>query len=34
MTPYWWSTPPERRDRVESALTSVDADMVLTTYRR
>jgi 23S rRNA (guanine745-N1)-methyltransferase len=34
MTPYWWSTPPGRRDRVESALTSVDADMVLTTYRR
>jgi 23S rRNA (guanine745-N1)-methyltransferase len=34
MTPYWWSTPPERRARVESALHSVDADMVLTTYRR
>ncbi|MFM2078659.1 MAG: rRNA ((745)-N(1))-methyltransferase [Actinomycetota bacterium] len=34
MTPYWWSAPPERRDRVESALMSVEADMVLTTYRR
>ncbi len=34
MTPYWWSTPPDRRDHVEAALTSVDADMVLATYRR
>lgn len=34
MTPYWWSTTDERRARVESALTSVDADMVLTIYRR
>lgn len=34
MTPYWWSTPPDRRDHVEAALESVAADMVLTTYRR
>ncbi len=34
MTPYWWSATDERRARVEAALTSVDADMVLTTYRR
>ncbi len=34
MTPYWWSTTDERRAQVEAALTSVEADMVLTTYRR
>lgn len=34
MTPYWWSTTEERRARVEAGLMSVDADMVLTTYRR
>ena len=34
MTPYWWSATDERRARVQSALTSVDADMLLTTYRR
>jgi 23S rRNA (guanine745-N1)-methyltransferase len=34
MTPYWWSAPPERRDRVEAALTEVDVDMVLSVYRR
>jgi 23S rRNA (guanine745-N1)-methyltransferase len=34
MTPYWWSTTDERRARVEAALTSVGADMVITTYRR
>jgi 23S rRNA (guanine745-N1)-methyltransferase len=33
MTPYWWSTTDERRALVERELTSVDADMVLTTYR-
>jgi hypothetical protein len=34
MTPYWWSADAERRARVEAALTTVDAHMVLTTYRR
>ena len=34
MTPYWWSANDDRRAKVESSLTSVDADMVLTTYRR
>jgi 23S rRNA (guanine745-N1)-methyltransferase len=34
MTPYWWSTTDDRRARVGSALTTVDADMLLTTYRR
>jgi 23S rRNA (guanine745-N1)-methyltransferase len=34
MTPYWWSTTDDRRARVDDALTSVDVDMVLTTYRR
>jgi 23S rRNA (guanine745-N1)-methyltransferase len=34
MTPYWWSTTDDRRARIESTLTSVDADMVLTSYRR
>ncbi len=34
MTPYWWSATEERRARVTEALTSVDADMVLRTYRR
>jgi 23S rRNA (guanine745-N1)-methyltransferase len=33
MTPYWWSTSDERRAVVERELTSVDADVVLTTYR-
>lgn len=34
MTPYWWSAADARRARVEAALTSVDAHMVMTTYRR
>lgn len=34
MTPYWWSADDARRARVEAALTSVDAHMVMTTYRR
>jgi 23S rRNA (guanine745-N1)-methyltransferase len=34
MTPYWWSAVPERQALVEATLASVDADMVLTTYRR
>ena len=34
MTPYWWSADGARRARVEAALTSVDAHMVLTTYQR
>lgn len=34
MTPYWWSADAERRARVEQALTTVDAHMVITTYRR
>jgi 23S rRNA (guanine745-N1)-methyltransferase len=34
MTPYWWSTSPERRDRIAAALHAVDADMVIRTYRR
>jgi 23S rRNA (guanine745-N1)-methyltransferase len=34
MTPYWWSTTDDRRARVRSTLASVEADMLLTTYRR
>ncbi len=34
MTPYWWSTPDDRRAHIQATLTSVDAHMVLTTYRR
>jgi 23S rRNA (guanine745-N1)-methyltransferase len=34
MTPYWWSAPAERRARVESALATVDVDVVLGVYRR
>ncbi|MFZ4721250.1 MAG: putative RNA methyltransferase [Ilumatobacteraceae bacterium] len=34
MTPYWWSASDDRRARIERELTSVDADMVLTTYVR
>jgi 23S rRNA (guanine745-N1)-methyltransferase len=34
MTPYWWSATDERRAHVEAHLLSVEADMVLRTYRR
>jgi len=34
MTPYWWSTTPDRQERVEGQLTSVDVDMVLAVHRR
>jgi 23S rRNA (guanine745-N1)-methyltransferase len=34
MTPYWWSADELRRTRVEAALTSVDAHMVMRTYAR
>jgi 23S rRNA (guanine745-N1)-methyltransferase len=34
MTPYWWSATEERRGMVERSLTTVDVDMVLTSYRR
>jgi 23S rRNA (guanine745-N1)-methyltransferase len=34
MTPYWWSATPERRERVERDLRSVEADMVLAVMRR
>jgi 23S rRNA (guanine745-N1)-methyltransferase len=33
MTPYWWSAPPERQDRVEQQLAEVDVDMVLSVYQ-
>jgi 23S rRNA (guanine745-N1)-methyltransferase len=32
MTPYWWSTPTDRRERVEAQLTDVDVDVVLSVY--
>jgi 23S rRNA (guanine745-N1)-methyltransferase len=34
MTPYWWSTPADRRERVADQLTSVHVDMQLAVYRR
>jgi len=34
MTPYWWSTTPERRERIAATPLAVDVDMVLRAYRR
>jgi hypothetical protein len=34
MTPYWWSANDEARTRVDTGLAEVDADMVLSVYRR
>ena len=34
MTPYWWSTTPERRERIAATPLVVDVDVVLRTYRR
>ncbi len=33
MTPYWWSANPARREVIASTLTTVDVDVIVTTYR-